>query len=613
MNTSDGKNPGGSGQNTAIEDVSTGDSKLAVTADYLEDNERIKALPRYLKQFIVDQQYDKYTPVNHAVWRYVMRKNYAFLKDYAHESYLGGLRKTGIGIEKIPSITDMNEILDRIGWAAVTVDGFIPPAAFMAYQAYHVLVIAADMRQINHIEYTPAPDIIHEAAGHAPIIAEPEYAEYLRRIGLVGSKAMSSKKDYELYEAIRHLSILKETPDADPIEVDRAEKDVEFKQSNLGEPSEMTLLSRLHWWTVEYGLIGDINRPKIFGAGLLSSIGEATNCMTDKVKKLPYNLDTANYAFDITKMQPQLFVTPDFKHLNTVVDEFSNDMAYKVGGMSGLKKAIECQANCTAQYSSGLQVSGTYSATISSNGTPVYIKTGTSTALAYDYKELEGHGRDYHRDGFGSPVGRIKGTSTPLESLSDGDLASHGIATGKDVTLEYESGVIVKGRLDRVLRKDSKIILMSFSNCTVTYGSDKLFEPDWGLYDMAVGESIVSVFSGAADKDSFHDVGLVSKTRTVKVDYDDTTRALHALYQKIRDVRDGVSSQDAIPEVWADLKAHHPKDWLCSLEIYELLHSRGWHSGLKTEVKQRLEKMQSEHKEYAKLIADGLLLVHESK
>jgi len=118
----------------------------------------------------------------------------------------------------------MNDILARIGWAAVTVDGFIPPAAFMEFQAYKVLVIAANVRQIHHIEYTPAPDILHEAAGHAPIIADEEYANYLQHVGAVGAKAMSSRKDFELYEAIRHLSILKEAPHSDPKEITLAER-----------------------------------------------------------------------------------------------------------------------------------------------------------------------------------------------------------------------------------------------------------------------------------------------------------------------------------------------------------------------------------------------------
>ena len=157
-------------------------------------------------------------------------------------------------------------------WAAVAVDGFIPPNAFMEFQAYNVLVIASDMRTIDHIEYTPAPDIIHEAAGHAPIIANPEYAEYLRRFGEIGSKAISSSKDYDMYEAIRLLSILKENPASKEEEVAEAQRVVEVLQSNMGALSEMAQIRNLHWWTVEYGLIGALDTPKIYGAGLLSSI-----------------------------------------------------------------------------------------------------------------------------------------------------------------------------------------------------------------------------------------------------------------------------------------------------------------------------------------------------
>ena len=170
---------------------------------HFESNPLIDRLPKHLKQFIKAQDYTTYSPINQAVWRYVMRKNVAYLGKVAHSSYLDGLKKTGLDIDNIPNMYGMNRILKEIGWAAVAVDGFIPPNAFMEFQAYNVLVIASDIRQLENIEYTPSPDIIHEGAGHAPIIANPEYAEYLRRFGEIGCKAISSHKDYELYEADR--------------------------------------------------------------------------------------------------------------------------------------------------------------------------------------------------------------------------------------------------------------------------------------------------------------------------------------------------------------------------------------------------------------------------
>ena len=249
----------------------------------------------------------------------------------------------------------------------------------MEFQAYKVLVIAADIRQLEHIEYTPAPDIILEAAGHAPIIADPEYSEYLRLFGEIGSKAISSARDYELYEAIRHLSIIKEDPYTAEEDIVQAQKDIDAIQADMGTPSEMALIRNLHWWTVEYGMIGSVDAPKIFGAGLLSSIGEVTSKET--VKKIPYSKEAILVSFDITEMQPQRFVTPSYV-ITKVLNEFADTMALRTGGSQGLNKAIESKNTATAEYSSGLQVSGTFSKLMTNEkGRAVYIVTSTPTAL----------------------------------------------------------------------------------------------------------------------------------------------------------------------------------------------------------------------------------------
>src|SRR5438874_5776752 len=104
----------------------------------------------------------------------------------------------------------------------------------------------------------------------------------------------------------------------------------------------MALLSRLHWWTVEYGLIGSLENPKIYGAGLLSSIGESVSCLEPAVKKIPYSIEAASMPFDIKTKQPQHFVSRDFKHLADVLEEFARKMAYQIGELEGINKAIEC-------------------------------------------------------------------------------------------------------------------------------------------------------------------------------------------------------------------------------------------------------------------------------
>src|ERR1700730_2900768 len=248
-----------------------------------ESKRSLVTVPAHLKPFVVEQDYDKYTPIDQAVWRYVMRINRNFLSQTAHSAYLIGLRESGMDTESIPNIEYMNECLSRIGWGAVTVDGFIPPAAFMDFQAYKILAISADIRTHEHIAYTPAPDIIHEAAGHAPIILDEKYRTYLQAIGEIGAKAFSSKEDNDVYEAIRYLSMVKEDPTAKHETIEKAERNLEEAIQSVKETSEAALVSRLHWWTVEYGLIGDVKNPIIYGAGLLSSVGESKSCLKEEV------------------------------------------------------------------------------------------------------------------------------------------------------------------------------------------------------------------------------------------------------------------------------------------------------------------------------------------
>ena len=569
-------------------------------------NIQVAGLPAHLRQFVVSQNYEDYTSVDHAVWRYVMRKNVDYLSKVADDSYVEGLRKTGITIDKIPNIQDMNDILGEIGWGCVCVDGFIPPTAFMEFQAYKVLVIAADIRQLEHIEYTPAPDIIHEAAGHAPIIADPEYAEYLRLFGEIGSKAISSARDYDLYEAIRHLSIIKEDPNTPQTDIKEAEKAIDEIQTDMGSPSEMSLIRNLHWWTVEYGLIGSVENPKIYGAGLLSSIGESESCLKPAVKKMLYNIDAVDVAFDITEMQPQLFVTPNYRHLTKVLEEFADSMALRTGGLSGLKKVLESKNTATAKYSSGLQVSGIFSKVIvDDNNEPVYIATSSPTALAWQDKQLIGHGKSYHQHGFSSPVGKLKNLNTPLEKMRIEDLAKIGVFPGEKAKLEFENGVIVEGVLSNIYRNRYGVnMIMTFNDCKVTYNAEVLFDPSWGVYDMAVGEKIVSVFSGPADIVAFDDEPYVAKETTHKIEYSAERLRLHELYQQVRDAR-SKNNMTKIPAVWEELKDQYEGDWLCALEILEIVQDED----IRKEVKFFLQNKSVTEKEYTKLITDGLELI----
>lgn len=573
---------------------------------HFELNAVTKKLPKHLHKFVVKQPYEEYTSQNQAVWRYVMRINVDYLSKVAHTSYMPGLEKTGISSENIPHMEGMNRILKEIGWAAVSVDGFIPPNAFMEFQAYNVLVIASDMRTINHIEYTPAPDIIHEAAGHAPIIANPEYSEYLRRFGEIGSKAISSAKDYEMYEAIRLLSILKENPNATAKQVDEAQEKVEWVQDNMGELSEMAQIRNLHWWSVEYGLIGSLENPKIYGAGLLSSIGESAWCMQNDVKKVAYSLDAATVNFDITKPQPQLFVTPDFAYLSLVLDEFANTMALRNGGLNGIEKLVKSESLGTVELTTGIQISGVFTNVIPhKNNKVAYFQTTGKTALSNRDKELIGHGITSHAAGFGSPVGKLKGINLPIEDMSPMDLKAYGIYEGEFMTLEFESGVVVQGKAitgTRDLR--GKILIITFDECMVTYKEEVLFRPEWGIFDMAIGKAVISAYSGAADIASFEDVSKVSEVKTHKITYSETAKKLYSLYSKVREMREkDTVTEEKIATIFNHLKSDFASDWLLFLELYELAVKNDF--SIKLPILDILNNLKR-NKSYTKLLENGL-------
>jgi len=575
-----------------------------------QSNELIDRLPRHLKQFIKPQNYEDYSPIDQAVWRYVMRRLVNYLTKVAHKSYLEGLQKTGVGVDQIPSMYGMNRILKEIGWAAVAVDGFIPPNAFMEFQAYKVLVIASDIRQLENIQYTPAPDIIHESAGHAPIIANPDYAEYLRRLGEIGSKAILSKHDMDVYEAVRKLSILKEARGISPEEIEAAQSNVNELQEKKVALSEMAQIRNLQWWTVEYGLIGNIDNPKLYGAGLLSSIGEGLSCLGSAVEKIPFSIAATQQEFDVTKPQPQLYVTPDFAYLMQVLEEFSNTLSLRKGGAKGLQKLIDSQMVGSIELSTGLQISGKFSrAIINDENQVIFFQTEGPTALAFREKELIGHGINKHKDGFSSPLGKLKNINLAIEDMGPVDLKAYNFYDGKRLSFEFESGIKVEGlNITGIRNIHGKLMLIQLEDCTVTYEDEFLFLPEYGIYDMVVGKDIVSAFAGSADSSSFPNLYGESRTLTIKETKTASSTKLESYYSKVQHYRNEGLRDDAIlKNVFERVKQEYPNQWLILLEIFEI----STNTDLTESIKEYLAQLKISSPELSSLITDGIKIVKE--
>ena len=571
-----------------------------------------KFIPPHLRKFIVEQNYEEYTAIDHAVWRFIMRISKAFFEKHAHISYLDGLKKTGITTERIPNVKDMDYKLSQFGWGAVCGRGFIPPAAFMELQSRGVLAIAADMRTLEHLTYTPAPDIVHEAAGHAPIIADLDYAAYLHHYGEVSSKAISSRDDYNLYIAIRELSDIKEDLTSKEEDIKIAEINLEKTIKNCNYMSEAAYLARMNWWTVEYGLVGDINDPKIYGAGLLSSVGESQNCLSEKVQKIPFSLDCINTSYDITEPQPQLFVTPNFGKLSEVLEEMAETMAFRLGGTKGLEIAREAGTVCTAEYDSKIQISGILKNIIlDKDRNPIYLQYDGPTQISRYGKQLDNHGGNYHSEGFGSPVGHVSGFNKPLCDFNGDDIDSLNLFIRQIVKIKFESDVLVNGKLIKILQDNGRILILSFENCTVTQNGKVLFLPDWGNYDMACGGSIVSVYGGPADYDNYKQFLPDDKPKNmINSSKSNKTRSeerLQNLYLRVREIRESSNplKSEELMQIYNIIKKEFSTDWLLYMELLELSKGASWAD----DARQKLKYMAQENSDLGTVIKRGLALL----
>lgn len=568
-------------------------------------------VPEHLRPFIAKQDASLYTPMDHASWRFILRISRGFFAQNAHRKYLAGLEETGISTERIPLIEEMDAKLKRFGWRAVPVSGFIPPAVFMEFQSLGILPIACEMRTLEHLAYTPAPDIVHEAAGHAPIIADPEYATYLKAYGEVSRKALFSSQDMALHGAIRALSDIKEDPRSTEADIQAAQKFLDATISAVTYVSEATQLARMNWWTVEYGLVGSLDHPKIYGAGLLSSVGESYSCVKPHVRKIPLTLDCINTLYDITRPQPQLFVAPDFQYLTKVLQEYSKTMAYRVGGSDGLAKALQAATVATASLDSGIQISGVLQEyRLNEKGEVYFLKMRGPTQLAYQDQEIPNQGPEYHKDGFSTAIGHLVGFEKSAADLTDQELRS-------TKSFEFESGIVITGKFVKSYRQNDKNLILTFEDCTVKKGDEFLFKPEWGTFDLACGLSVVSVFGGAADRRAYVSKtgGFDQKPTNPKCNLTPENKNLNALFSEIRMIREGGLKGDdllqSLTAIHARLEKEYPRDWLSRIEILELLWKNGIEADWEDVLKSRLLEISKISTDREEMIARGLALLSE--
>lgn len=160
--------------------------------------------------------------------------------------------------------------------------------------------------------------------------------------------------------------------------------------------------------------------------------------------------------------------------------------------VSELQNYIKTAQMSRIELSSGLEIVGHLKNVLSSGETPIYLQFDSAVHLDLQGHVLLGQDTNRHPNGFSSPLGLLKNFDKPLEACSEKDLQELAVRQGSRAILQFQSGVKVAGLVHSFTRSPKGILLLiTFSDCMVTLGSDVLFDPTWGEFDMAIGTSVV--------------------------------------------------------------------------------------------------------------------------
>jgi phenylalanine-4-hydroxylase len=294
-----------------------------------EDSIRSRGIPEDLLAYVTDEGYEAHGEAAHEVWREVLRRNSDLIHGHAqwmHPTYVEGRRALALP-ERIPRVDELNERLEPTGWRILPVAGYIPSAAYVGLMSRSIFPVSRVIRRAEHIDFAPAPDMVHDILGHLPLLFSAEYREFLRRLASVMTRAVPNELDREFYEAVRHMAELKSGGSAPLAEVARAEARVSRVNRALGGlASEVTCLRRMYVWSIEFGLLGDCHQFSIHGAALLSSPNEFHAARSSHAKILPYSLAVVHHENTFSDLLGQYFVATDFAQLLAVLMEYAGRM-----------------------------------------------------------------------------------------------------------------------------------------------------------------------------------------------------------------------------------------------------------------------------------------------
>lgn len=254
-------------------------------ADYRTRRDHIASLAKNFRETgtITDVEY---TDEEQKVWQIVATKLEELQAKRASEFYLEAKRKLGITTTRIPQLSEMNRRLKKLSnWRLAPIEGLVETRGFLSWLSYRTMLCTQYIRHTSRPEYTPEPDIVHEAIGHIPNFTNRDFADFSQFIG---------------------------------------------HGARIATDEQLEELGRLYWFTVEYGLIEENGETKAFGAGLLSSFGELEHAFTGEVERRPFDLARViKTDYSYSDMQPILYVIPSYEFLKETTRKYIESFAKK--------------------------------------------------------------------------------------------------------------------------------------------------------------------------------------------------------------------------------------------------------------------------------------------
>lgn len=218
-------------------------------------------------------EYPEYPVSDHEIWATLFDRQRALLPGRAAEAYLRGIDILGLKRDRIPALKDLSATLFReTGWKVARIPGLLHERDFFTLLSERTFPSTDYIRGKEELDYTPAPDLFHDIFGHMPMLTNPSFADFYQRFGQAALNA---------------------------------------------EGQDRVSLERLHWFTVEFGLVDQMVGRRIYGAGILSSKEEVAHALSPNVKVLRYDPDRiTEQDYEVWHLQEVLFVVESFAQLD---------------------------------------------------------------------------------------------------------------------------------------------------------------------------------------------------------------------------------------------------------------------------------------------------------